>query len=51
MKQRIQLLLYCIALIGIGGNLLFDAKPLGMAGYASLLVASVIQVVRMTNKK
>lgn len=51
MKQRIQMLLYCIALIGIVGNLIFDVKPLGIAGYAALLIVSAIQIIGRSGKK
>lgn len=51
MRKPIQLLLYCIALIGIGGHLFFDVKPLGMVGYASLMIVSAIQIIQMTHKK
>ena len=51
MKKHIRLLLYCIALLGIGSNIFFDSKILGIAGYASLLVVSVIQITEMIKRK
>lgn len=51
MKKYIQLLLYCISLAGIGINLLFEVKVLGLIGYACLIVASIIQIIRVVRKR
>lgn len=51
MKKLIQLLLYSIAFVGIGIDLFFDVRVLGLVGYTSLLIASIIQIVKMINKQ
>lgn len=51
MKKSIQLLLYCISLIGIGGKLFFDVHALGFVGYAALCIAGIMQIIKTVGKK
>lgn len=51
MKKSIQLLLYCIALTGIGINLFFDVRLLGFVGYAALCIAGIMQIIKTVGKK
>ena len=51
MKELIQLLLYCVASAGILINMFFHIKVVGFIGYTALLVASILQIIKMIGKK
>ena len=51
MEKYIQLILYCISVVGIGGYLLFDVRTLGLVGFISLFIVSVMGIFKAFGKK
>lgn len=51
MKKYIQLILYCISVVGIGGYLFFDVRTLGLVGFISLFIVSVMGILKAFGKK
>ena len=51
MKKYIQLILYCISVVGIGGYLFFDVRTSGLVGFISLLIVSVMGILKAFEKK
>ena len=51
MKKCLQIILYLVAIFGIIANLFFSSAILGVVGYASLCIASILQIVKIVRKK
>ncbi len=51
MRKCIHIVLYFVAIFGIIANLCFSSTFFGVVGYASLCIASILQIVKIVRKK
>lgn len=51
MRKCILVVLYLLAIFGIVANIRFSSVIFGIAGYTSLCIASILQIVKIARKK